>query len=151
MNRDNMLQDQLTAVRVEGAVRISQASKQYSCGVGREFVLLRRVPLASKLSATDYLWQWRQGVQRKLVWACADELEKIYPGSPIPGEVARRVLRQQHRNAQGRAEMLERLRKDVRTYQAILALSACPVLEQTLSQQLAICRGSSGYPDQSAS
>jgi hypothetical protein len=154
MNRDKIFRDYLTAARAGTRQHIAPDGSMHLVPVAwheRVLLLLERVPVASKLKVVRRAVLRHQAENRRVVRAFVGQLEKTYPGSPIPGEVARKVLRLDNTGIASSKRMLARINREVMAYEAIMALSASPLLETTLSRQLAICRGSSGSRGQSAS
>lgn len=154
MNQDNTIKSFLTSVHPTERLALTEdgepcrATTPFS---DRALILLGRLPVMSKLQVVCQASERVEGANRRVVQAFVGQLERIYPGSPIPRDVAQKHLRQHHLKLKAAhgvdPQLLADINQEVHTYQAILALSSSPVLDRTLSQQLAICQGSSSSQD----
>lgn len=124
-------------------------------GWERLLLWLSTVPVLGRLRVLQRAAKRMELANQQVVQTFVRQLEKIYPGSPIPREVSHKLLQSPGArlcSARGvDPELLASINQKVHAYQAVLVLTACPVLERTLSAQLAICRGSSAAPGPAAS
>lgn len=147
----------LTAVRP--GQRLGVLGDGMLCSVpvsAREKLLLwlSTVPVLGRHRVLQRAARRMERANQQVVQTFVRQLEKIYPGSPIPREVSHKLLQSPGAklcSARGvDPALLASINQKVHAYQAVLAMTACPALERTLSAQLAICRGSSAVPGPAA-
>lgn len=150
MSKDNTIKSFLTSVHPTERLALTEGGELCRATIplsDRALVLLGRLPVISKLRVVCHASERIEGANRRVVQAFVGQLERIYPGSPIPRDVTQKYLRKYRlklKAARGvDPQLLADINQEVHAYQAILALSSSPELDRTLSQQLAICRGSS--------